>query len=558
MSGNSLANQEEEEHKAAYLVPGEEPNLHAQAMSCPDAPFWEDAEEHELSQITKLSTYKLVPLPPGRSAIGSCWVYKIKRDNSDQITQYRAHVVAQGFTQRPGIDFFETYAPVARIGSIQILLSIAASLDWEIHLIDIHLAFLNSNLPDGEDIYLKQPPGYIVKGKEDWVWLLIRALYGLKQAGHLWYEKLKDILIKMGFDISHSDLCVFIRRRNSNITFISSHVDDLGLFCNSKKEVAMVKSEFLKYVTIKDLGEIKIILGIEISCDRSKHTISLSHRQYIINMVQEYNQTNCKPVHTPMEMGTRLSQADSPQTPKEISAMRSIPYQNLVGTLNHAAVMTQPDISKAVQSVAQFSSNPGSKHWNAALRIVKYLNTTKDWVLTLGGKLDSKIPTFIAYSDADHANHADHGQSISGYGILNVTCDGIGGVHSWCSKKQTSTALSTHEAEYISSVNTGREVVWEREFYSELGFVQKLGTRFLTDNNSALRTINSPDQITNRTKHIHYNYHWIKDEAQKQIILPEHVSSELNAADIFTKGFHASRHNELCRVLGVGPRDDAC
>ena len=103
-----------------------------------------------------------------------------------------------------------------------------------------------------------------------------------------------------------------------------------------------------------------------------------------------------------MEMGTRLSQADSPWTSEEISAMHSIPYQNLVGTLNHAAVMTQPDISKAVQSVAQFSSNPRVRHWNAALCIVKYLNTTKDWVLTLGGKLESKTPTFITYSDADH------------------------------------------------------------------------------------------------------------------------------------------------------------
>ena len=120
-------------------------------------------------------------------------------------------------------------------------------------------------------------------------------------------------------------------------------------------------------------------------------------------------------------MGTRLSTRDSPQTPTELNAMRSIPYQNLVGSLNHLAMMTRPDITKAVQTVSQFSSNPGMKHWNATLHIVKYLCTTKDWVLTLGGKLESKVPRFIAYSDADHANHADHGRSISGYAILNIT-----------------------------------------------------------------------------------------------------------------------------------------
>ena len=134
-------------------------------MSCPNAPFWEDAEAHELSQITKLWTYNLVPLPPGHSAIGSKWVYKIKCDNIGNIIQYS------------GIDFFETYAPFAQIESVHILLSIAASLEWEIHLINIDSAFLNSDLPDGKDIYLKQPPGYVIKGKEDHIWHPIQALY---------------------------------------------------------------------------------------------------------------------------------------------------------------------------------------------------------------------------------------------------------------------------------------------------------------------------------------------------------------------------------------------
>ena len=124
---------------------------------------------------------------------------------------------------------------------------------------------------------VKQPPGYVVKGKEDHVWLLIQALYSLKQAGHLWYEKLKSILVKMDFKVSHLDPCVFIHQKNLNTTFISSHVNDLRLFCNSKKGIATIKSEFLKHVKIKDLGKIKTILRIEINHGRSKHTISLSH-----------------------------------------------------------------------------------------------------------------------------------------------------------------------------------------------------------------------------------------------------------------------------------------
>lgn len=363
----------------------------------------------------------------------------------------------------------------------------------------------------------------------------------------------------MDFKVSHLDPCIFICHKNSNTTFISSHVNDLGLFCNSKKEIATVQSKFLQHIKIKDSGEIKTILWIEVTHDCEKCTISLSHQQYIINMVTEYNQTNSKPIYMPMEEGTYLSQVEfCLKNLKRSVLCAPFPTRTSLATLNHTAVMTWPDISKVVQPVAQFSSNPGMRHWNTALCIVKYLNTMKDWVLNLGSKLESKIPTFIAYSDVNHANHPDHGWSISGYGILNVTCNGIGGVHAWCSRKQTSTALSTHEAEYISSVNTSHKVVWQHKLYSELGFVQRAWIHFFTNNNSALKTINSPDQVTNCTKHIHYNYHWIKEVACKHVILLEHVPSELSAADIFTKAFHAPWHKEFCRMLGMRPWNNAC
>ena len=260
----------------------------------------------------------------------------------------------------------------------------------------------------------------------------------------------------------------------------------------------------------------------------------------------------------PMEIGIHLSKAESPQTPEEISAMQSIPYQNLIGTLNHTAVMTRSDILKAVQSVAQFSSNPRMRHWNTALCIIINLNTMKAWALTLGSKIESKTPTFIAYSDADHANHLDHGYSISSYEILNVTQDSIGGVHAWCLMKQTLTALSTHKAEYIESVNTSHKVIWQCKLFLELRFVQKLRMCFFTNNNSALWMIDSPDQVINCTKHIHYNYHWIKEVAHKHIILLEHIPSEFNTADPFTKAFHAPQHKWLCRMLSIGPQNNAC
>jgi len=314
--------------------------------------------------------------------------------------------------------------------------------------------------------------------------------------------------------------------------------------------VKLLKSQIRKHVSIKDLGEIQSILGIEVIRDRQARTISLSHRRYIDEIVNRFGQTDAKDVRSPIEMGTRLTQAQCPSTPEEMTLMRSKPYQAAVGSLNHAAVMTRPDISKAVQTVAQFASNPGKHHWDAVIRIVRYLRTTRNWVLTLGGK--SAPIELLAYCDADHANSPDHGRSISGYAMVLGN-----GCFSWSSKKQTATALSTGEAEYYAVTHAGREVIWLRQLLTEIGFAPHIGTTLRIDNTSSIRMIETPDQVTNRTKHINIAYHWIREEVQKQTIVPEYVPSEQNLSDIFTKGFHAPRHKELAATLGMVLRADA-
>ena len=548
--GGASANEEPDNQESANIAHGEEPKTHAQAMASPDAAEWLAAERYELDQLARLDVYDLTLLPPGRSRTGCRWVYKIKRDTEGNIILYRARIVAQGFTQCPGEDFFETFAPVAKIESIRLLLAIAAILDWEIHVIDVDSAFLNSTMPEDQTVYLSQPPGYVAEGKEDFVWKLGKALYGLKQSGHLWYQKLKGILEQIGFHACKSDPCVFIHSSPSATSIISSHVDDLGLFCDSVVEVQLLKSQIRKHVSIKDLGEIQSILGIEVIRDRKARTISLSHRRYIDEIVARFGQSQAKDVHSPMEMGTRLNLGQCPSTPQEIADMHLKPYQAAVGELNHAAVMTRPDISKAVQTVAQFSSNPGKHHWDAVIRIIRYLRTTRNWVLTLGGK--SAAVQLLGYCDADHANSTDHGRSISGYAMILGN-----GCFSWSSKKQTATALSTGEAEYYATTHAGREILWLRQLLAEIGFSPSIGTTLHVDNTSNIRMIETPDQVTNRTKHINIAYHWIREEVLKQTITPVYVPSDQNISDIFTKGFHAPRHKELARMLGMVPRADA-
>src|ERR1700683_5151409 len=183
--GGAPANEEPDNQESANIAHGEEPKTHAHAMASPDAAEWLAAEHYELDQLALLDVYDLTLLPPGHSRTGCRWVYKIKRDTEGNIILYRARIVAQGFTQRPGEDFFKTFAPVAKVESIRLLLAIAAILDWGIHVIDVDSAFLNSTMPEDQTVYLSQPPGYVAEGKEDFVWKLGKALYGLKQSGHL-------------------------------------------------------------------------------------------------------------------------------------------------------------------------------------------------------------------------------------------------------------------------------------------------------------------------------------------------------------------------------------
>ena len=193
--------------------------------------------------------------------------YKIKCDVDGNIILYYARLVAQGFMQCPGEDYFETFAPVAKIESIHILLAIAAILDWEVHVIDVDSAFLISKMPEDQTVYLSQPPGYTAEGKEDFVWKLSKLLYGLKQFGHLWYQKLKGILELIGFHACKSNPCVFIWSSSTATSITSSHVDNFGFYCNSKVEVKLLKFQICKHVSIKDIGEIQSILEIKVICD---------------------------------------------------------------------------------------------------------------------------------------------------------------------------------------------------------------------------------------------------------------------------------------------------
>ncbi len=245
-------------------------------MASKHRPQWLEAIQEELNSIHGLGTFELAELPPGWKAISSKWIFHIKCNALGAITCFKARLVACGYTQIPGVDFFETYAPVTRIEFFCILLALAAHFDWEIIQLDVKNTFLNGELK--EEIYMRPPKGFSSPGKEDFYWQLQKTLYGLKQSSFVSYGCFSGGMLKLGYVPLLSDACVFIciSPDRKHISIVAVHVDDMGLLSNSVEEQECAKAELKKEFPINALGEPDLLLGLKINCDCKQCTITIS------------------------------------------------------------------------------------------------------------------------------------------------------------------------------------------------------------------------------------------------------------------------------------------
>jgi len=403
-----------------------EPSSLAEAMRRPDWAQWEGGIREELATLKAARTWELADLPAGANLVGSKWVFRAKKDTAGNVIHHKACLVAQGYSQVPGVDFFDTYAPVANLSSIRTVLALCAHLNLELHRIDIKGAYLNGKLTENEVIYMCQPPGFESAKHPTQVCRLHKTLYGLKQSGRRWYQRLMEILVgKLDFTQCAVDQAVFYRRKKAKEhTIIVVHVDDCTLAAKSVAEISELKNEIRKNVEITDLRELHWLLSIEVTRNRDQHTISLSQCSYIDSIIRCFSFDNLKPVSNPMEPSAGLHSGQSPSTGTEFAAMRHIPYQEAIGSLMYALLGTRPDISYAVTTVSRFSGNPGMVHWDAVRRIYHYLLGTKDLKLTYGGVEG----VLVGYADVD-GSMAEDRKAISGYAFLID-----GGAVSWSSK----------------------------------------------------------------------------------------------------------------------------
>ena len=300
--------------------------------------------KEEFKSLTQNKTWTLCKLPQNRKAINSKWVYKIKTKSDSTIERFKARLVAQGFSQRYGVDYDETFSPVATMPTIRILISLQA-YHWQVRQLDVDTAYLNAKLD--ADIFITQPKGFEAKTNqgEPQVCKLNKAIYGLKQAGLAWYNHMSSLLHDMNFEKTDSDQCLFIKR-GSNPILIATYVDDLLVASPTIDGIIKFENDLQKKINIKVLGDVKHILGWNINYD-DKLGVSNTQRSYITRILKQFGMQDCNPVKTPALKGQHVK-TDTDEKEQEF------PYREAVGSLFYVANSCRPASRK------RLTMQPGS------------------------------------------------------------------------------------------------------------------------------------------------------------------------------------------------------
>ena len=520
----------------------QDPISFSEAMSRTDSEKWSDAMKDELNSMANNQVWDLVELPEGFRAVGCKWVYKTKTDASGNIERFKARLVAKGFLQKEGIDYHDTFSPVSKKDSLRIIMALVAHFDLELHQMDVKTTFLNGELE--EEVYMTQPEGFISEKGNHLVCKLKKSIYGLKQASRQWYMKFHNIITSFGFEENIVDQCIYIKVSGSKFTFLVLYVDDILLVSNNLGLIRETKRFLSQNFDMKDIGEASYVLGIEIHRDRSKKILGLSQKAYINKILERFNMRNCSGSIAPIVKGDKFSLSQCPKNSLELESMKNIPYASAVGSLVYLEVCTRPDIAFAVGMLGRYQSNPGIEHWTAAKKVMRYLQGTKDYMLTYR---ESDHLDLIGYTDADFAGCQDSRKSTSGYIFMLAS-----GAVAWKSTKQTLTASSTMEAEFVACYEATKQALWLKNFSSGLRVMDTVPKpiKLLCDNAAAV-FFSKNNKIGSRSKHIDIKYLVVRENVRESKIIIEHIGTLLMVADPMTKGLPPNLYKSHVDRMGL-------
>ncbi|CAI7797377.1 unnamed protein product [Closterium sp. NIES-54] len=479
--------------------------------------------------------------PPGANIVSGMWIFRVKRPPGSPPV-FKARYVARGFTQRQGVDFFQTFSPTPKMTTLRVLLHVAAQRDYELHSLDFSTAFLHGSLH--EEIWLRRPPGFTMSFPRGTQWSLRRPVYGLRQVPREWHDTLRTTLAALGFAPSTADPSLFLRTDTSLPPFyILVHVVDLVFATADTETLALVKSELHKRHTCTDLGELHSYLGLQITRDRARCTITLTQSHIVQQILQRFCFTWSSAQATPLATGHSLS-----APPSDESVEPSGPYPELVGCLMYLMTCTRPDLVYPLGLLACYVAPVQHQkvHMDAAKRVLRYLCSTSGMGLVLGGRGDVVL---TGHSDASWVDDQATQRLSQGYTFSL----GSGSV-SWRSTRSSSVLGSSCEAEIYATAMAAQELRWLTYLLTDLGERPRSPPVLHVDNKAAI-ALCQEHRLEHRTKHITLCYFLARELQQRGQLRLTYVATRANTADIFTKALPPGDHQRFCTLpVSLGER----
>lgn len=506
----------------ARMQEEEDPQNFKEAMQRSDSEKWMKAIQEELDSLKKNNVFELVDRPEG-NIVTNKWVLKVKRRPNGAIDRYKARLVARGFSQIHGIDYTDTYAPVANMVSIRMIFAYAAAENLHMSQFDVKTAFLYGELD--ETVYMEQPEGF--EEDKSKVCLLKKSLYGLKQAPRQWNKKFSAALKLMNLHESEHDHCIFFN--HDPLIIVAIYVDDGIILARDMNDVNRLLSLLEQEFDISRVDS-NVYLGFEYI--QEKDFINIHQASYITKILKRFAMDKSKPVDNPCPVDY--------ETDDEKGIDQSVPYREAVGSLMYAAVISRPDISYAVGRVSRKVSNPTMTDWKNVKRIFRYLKDKERYGITY--QQNYKY-TLSAYCDSDFAGDKTTQRSTTGSVILL----GDSPIY-WKSQRQSLVTLSTTEAEAVSLCTTVKDVVWIRRLAIELGIVRDIPTEVFCDNTSAIK-ITTDEKSVHRTRHMAVQTAYPRELCAKGEIKIKHVKTDHQLADFLTKSLTKDKFSKNCSKL---------
>ena len=508
------------------------PDVLKELMDRDDKEFWLQAMDREIKSINRNNTWKQVIKPKSAEIIDTKWVYAFKPLEKIRNDKYKARLVVRGFAQQDTFNYDEIYSPVARMSTLRTLLAIGNQYDYYFIQLDVRTAFLNGHIK--EDIYIHPPDG--VNCKKGHVLKLNRSLYGLKQASKCWNDRINTFLLNLRFVRSENDYCLYSKICEGGTVYLLIYVDDIIISGPNLELINIVKIKLTREFEMKDKGELKYFLGLEIDYNRKMGILKINQRRYAMGILKRFGLENCKPCPTPIDHKLKLTTLDKNEDETDK------PVRELIGCLMYLMLGTRPDISYAINYFSRYQDRARNETWVYLKRLLRYVKESID--LSLVYKRRKVEKPLICYVDSDWGGDLVDRKSVSG-SLIKV----FGNTVAWSTKKQNTVALSTAEAELIALCNSVQDGLWFKKLLNDLN-IKIDEVVILEDNQGCIALIKNPEN-NRRVKHIDIKYNFVCDHIKKGNVNVKYICSKDQEADILTKGLPKPVFRNLRHEMGL-------